>query len=154
MEHSPSATNKGVIRLSFVKYKSLLRFMIVGSINTGIDFLLFVFLMRVVGVNYLIAQTASYAFGVMNSFIMNKAWTFGNTMPAESIPKQFVQFLTLNILSLLISLVGLKTLTGYLGVNILLAKMMVTVITWSVRYIGYKYWVFEGKRSLKGCGNL
>lgn len=154
MENSSSGTRKGLFRLSFTKYKSFLRFMVVGSVNTGIDFLLFLFLMRVLGVNYLVAQGISYCFGVVNSFVMNKAWTFDNTSPGESIPKQFVRFLTLNILSLSISLTGLKTLSEYFGVNIYLAKIMVTVITWSIRYIGYRYWVFENNRSLKGCDNL
>ena len=154
MENSTISNKEGILQLFFAKHKAFLRFMIVGSINTGIDFWLFVFLMRVMGVNYLIAQTLSYTFGIINSFIMNKAWTFDDASPGENITKQFVQFLTLNILSLLISLAGLKTFNGYLSVNILLAKIMVTVITWSVRYIGYRYWVFGSNRSLKSCGNL
>ncbi|CAA7601978.1 GtrA-like protein [Acididesulfobacillus acetoxydans] len=118
------------------------RFLLVGCVNTGVDFLLFLLLIRAAGMNYLLAQTISYCFGVLNSFIMNKLWTFDNAGQSMSTQSEFVQFFGLNILSLGISLLGLKTLNDFLGVNIYLAKIAVTGVTWSVRYIGYRYWIF------------
>ncbi|KLU61632.1 GtrA-like protein [Peptococcaceae bacterium CEB3] len=142
MQNSLRAPAKDLNRFSLARYKSLWRFLLVGCVNTGVDFLLFLLLIRTAGINYLLAQTVSYCFGVVNSFTMNKLWTFDNARQSMSTRLEFVQFVGLNVLSLGISLLGLKVLNDYLGVNIYLAKVAVTGITWSVRYIGYKYWVF------------
>jgi len=154
LANGAAATLKGFLRSSFARYKMLGRFLIVGLVNTGVDFLLFLFLMRVAGVNYLVAQIVSYSFGVVNSFLMNKAWTFEDAGRTMSTPVQLVQFVALNILALSLSLIGLKTFNGYLGLNIYLSKILVTGVTWSVRYTGYRFWVFGGRRNMKGCENL
>ena len=151
MQNSAPASGKEMIRLFSARYRCLWRFVLVGLVNTGVDFLLFLFLVRVAGINYLLAQTVSYCFGMVNSFIMNKLWTFAKTGQDISTHLQFIQFAGLNVLSLGGSLLGLKILNDYLGVNIYLAKILVTGVTWSIRYVGYRYWVFARRGSIRGC---
>lgn len=52
-----------------------LKFCIVGGLNKAIDFLVFSFL-SYLGVYYIIAQCVSYGCGVLNSYLLNRAWTF------------------------------------------------------------------------------
>lgn len=146
MDSAENIDAKGFIANAVAKHKSLWRFLLVGFLNTGVDFLIFLFFMRVIGVNYLVAQTISYSFGVVNSFIMNKTWTFDKGDRGMNTPVQFAQFVALNILSLSVSLIGLRSLNAFLGVNIYLAKILITGVTWSIRYVGYKHWVFSDRR--------
>ena len=106
------------------------------------------------GINYLLAQAVSYCFGVVNSFILNKTWTFDKARQEMGTQLQFIQFFALNILCLSISLIGLKSLNDYLAMNIYLSKITATGVTWSIRYIGYRYWIFAGRRSMKECETI
>lgn len=129
------------------KYKSLIRYVIVGVINTGVDFLVFTLLNSFFSAHYAVSQTAGYGAGVLNSFLMNKFWTFEDKKVNRKTYSQAVKFTVINLLSLGISIYGLKLLTGNVGLNMYVAKGCVTFITFAVNYIGYKLWVFDGKRS-------
>lgn len=124
-------------------YRPLWRFGVVGLVNTGLDYLFFLFLVRI-GVNYLIAQAASYTMGVINSFLMNRAWTFGNS--GRETGDSLLRFLAVNGLSLALSVAGLRALSASGGVSVYLAKIAVTAFPWVIRYLGYKYWAFGMKR--------
>ena len=58
------------------------RFCLVGGINTGVDLLIFNGLLWIgptQNTTYLLAYNSfAYAFGAINSFILNKYWTFQN----------------------------------------------------------------------------
>lgn len=60
----------------------LLRFCIVGTTNTVIDFLLYYFLTRYFGFTgdlIYFAKGIAVAFAVLNSFFLNRVWTFKQT---------------------------------------------------------------------------
>jgi putative flippase GtrA len=57
------------------KYAQFIKFNIVGVLNTGVDFAVFTLLLGV-NVPYQAAQCVSYAAGTLNSFLLNKFWTF------------------------------------------------------------------------------
>lgn len=131
--------------------RSLFKFGIVGCINTGVDFGVFTLLWDVLGVNYIISQAAGYTAGILNSFLMNKYWTFaaGNSKIHTSV--QFVRFVAVNAISLGISLLGMKLLNTLPGMNMYVAKITVTVVVQAVNYLGYRLWVFRGvSRSREG----
>ena len=54
----------------------MFKFGIVGLINTGISLLTFILLSDVLKINDKISDVASYVIGLINSFILNKLWTF------------------------------------------------------------------------------
>lgn len=125
-----------------VKNKSFLRFGIVGCINTGVDFLVYT-LLSFVGVDKLIAQAYAYTAGLLNSFMLNKNWTF-KTKKTNTI-NEFLKFLPINMISLGFTLVGIWILCDVLTVNVFLAKGILTVFAQLINYFGYKVWVFEEK---------
>lgn len=124
------------------KSPSLFRFASVGCINTMVDFAVFIILNNVFGVNYLICQLTGYSAGVLNSFIMNKVWTFQSKTSRFHTSVQFARFIIVNLVSLGLSLVGIKLLSGYADVNVYIAKVMVTFVAQAVNYLGYRFWVF------------
>lgn len=129
-----------------------IKFGLVGVMNTAVDFLVFTLLM-LAGVHYLAAQVASYAAGTVNSYVVNKLWTFkgaglspekGGSTGGRKDSGEFLRFMAVNIGTLLLSLLFLYILKSGLGLNALLAKLLVTGVTVIVNYIGSKLWVFRG----------
>ena len=127
------------------RYRSYWRFALVGCSNTAVDFGVFTFLQAVFQLNYILCQVAAFIAGISNSFILNKMWTFESKTTHFDSSIQFTKFVIVNLVSLGMSLVGLKLLNGNLAVNIYLAKVAVTVVTQAVNYSGYRFWVFSDK---------
>lgn len=123
----------------YEKYKSIVRFGFVGVINTGVDFLVFSLLYSFFGLDKLLCQIAGYGMGIVNSFIMNKLWTFENKKTRFNTINQLVLFVIVNLVSLGISLIGLQVL----DINVYAAKIIVTIFAQVVNYCGYRFWVFK-----------
>lgn len=129
----------------FEKYQSLIRFIIVGCVNTGVDFFVFSALHSFAGVDKLLCQIAGYSMGIINSFIMNKLWTFESTKPSINTTNQIIRFIAINLASLGISLLGLNYFTKYYGLSIYTAKVIVTLMSQAINYMGYKFLVFANR---------
>lgn len=127
----------------YKKYIRLIRFGIVGVINTGVDFGTFTVFSALLNTNPLVSQVIGYSAGVANSFVMNKLWTFESKSSKAGTQVELVKFIVINAASLGISLAGLKVLNGQLGVNVYIAKAIVTVLAQIVNFLGYKLWVFR-----------
>lgn len=124
------------------KYKVVLKFGIVGVINTAVDFIIFS-LLSVLGVHYTISQIAGYSGGTLNSFILNKFWTFEAGENKKKSTQEILQFVLVNMLSLVITEVGLSVLINNFSFNIYIAKICVIVLAQAVNYFSYKFWVFR-----------
>lgn len=127
------------------KYRSLIRFIIVGCINTGVDFFTFSILHSLFGLDKMISQISGYSMGVVNSFILNKLWTFENKRSKVNTTNQLIRFIAVNLISLVVSLLGLKLLNEAYGINIYISKLIITGMAQAVNYAGYKLWVFDSK---------
>jgi putative flippase GtrA len=128
-----------------------IKFGIVGVMNTGVDFLVFTLLLWA-GMHYLAAQPLSYGAGTLNSYIVNKLWTFrvrsspsAGSRYKHGIKAEFIRFLLLNLATLLLSITLLYLLKDGLGIQALAAKLLVTAVTVVVNYAGSKLWVFRPK---------
>lgn len=72
------------------KFGQFIKYGLVGVVNTLITGVILFTLMNFFGVSYKTSNTAGYIAGFINSFIMNKLWTFkDNKAPAT---KQFLRF--------------------------------------------------------------
>jgi putative flippase GtrA len=124
-----------------------LRFCMVGLGNTTIDFTVF-FLLNRVGVLYLLAQVLSYSAGVVNSFVLNRKWTF--RMARKTNFAEVAKFIIVNGLSLLLSSSMLYILHDANHMNLWLAKIAATAVGIAVNYIGSYVWVFAENKPLAG----
>ncbi len=141
--------NKGVniiiqkIKLLLTTYKRPIRFITVGVMNTLVDFLLFFICYQAIGIYYTISQVIGYSGGVINSFIWNKLWTFESKNNKGQTALEFLRFMVINGISLSVSVIGIKWLVETASWNVLLAKVLVTLIAQLINYTGYKLWVFK-----------
>lgn len=127
-----------------VKYKSFIRFAIVGVINTLVTIAINTLCNNVFHLYYKISWVFGFTGGVTNSYIMNKLWTFeskgGN---AKKTAKEMLQFLTVNLISLGATTLGLTYFVENMGLNENIAQLPTIVISQFINYFGYKLWVFK-----------
>jgi putative flippase GtrA len=118
---------------------AMLKFGLVGLLNTGVDFAVFTVL-TLWDVPLLIAQCISYACGVLNSFIMNRTWTFQRS---GQLTGQLIRFSSLSLLMLLITYGLLVWLNHYFGWPILISKISASGMCLIVNFAGSRLWVFK-----------
>lgn len=116
----------------------LIRFNLVGVLNTLVDFCVF-FLLNGVGTGYLAAQICSYGCGTINSYLFNKYWTFGK---AGITLAEIVRFAAVNLTALLLSVLLLHLLHSHAGLGLAPAKIAATLLTMLVGFFGTRFWVF------------
>ena len=123
--------------------KRIIRFGCVGCLNTLVDFGVFTLINSFFGVNYIVSQILSYSSGTLNSFVLNKFWTFNDTKTNKKTTKEMVQFIVVNSASLGVSLIGLSILMNDSSMNSSFAKIISMVLAQVVNFLGYRFWVFD-----------
>jgi putative flippase GtrA len=137
--------------------KQFSKFIIVGGINTGIDFAIFNTEMAITGIDTgtpLIAfNIISFSVAVINSYYMNKYWTFddGRPLKEKSTSMKFSQFIGVSLVGIGINSTIVYAFTSLIPpmfglspriwVNI--AKLFATGASLVWNFVGYKLWVFK-----------
>lgn len=124
------------------KFLELIKFGIVGVLNTLVDFVIYTILVFLFNMLPSISQGISYSAGIVNSFILNRRWTFKQAKESNT-KKQAMKFILVNGVSLAASSFVIGLLTTTLGFNVIIAKLIVTALTQVINYLGYKLIVFK-----------
>lgn len=117
----------------------LIKFALVGVVNTSIDLAVYA-LLTWCGLNYIIAQCISYSAGVLNSYMMNRKWTFERKGKGSN--REFFAFIGVNLISLVLTSLLLTLFYQWLGISLLISKLLVTAVSIGTNYIGTKQFVF------------
>ena len=125
------------------KLKYISRFSATGILNTLVDFCVFTICESLFGIYYTLSQIIGYSFGIINSFIFNKKWTFGSKISNKKVYYELIQFIVVNICSLTITVVCMRFLVNNFSINIYISKVIVTLIAQVVNFLLYKLWVFN-----------
>ena len=124
-----------------------IRFGMVGVCNTVIDFLIFWILHTFFDVNKYYAQIVSYCISVLNSYAMNKKFTFKVDEKANA--AALLKFFTVNLVSLSASLLVFRLLDGIIvtgygsKIDALAIKILATFVVTTINFLGSKLWVFK-----------
>jgi len=122
-----------------------LKFNMVGLLNTAIDFAVFAVLIWT-GLYYVIAQLLSYAAGMLNSYIWNSRFTFGDTRrrhDSKADLGRMVRFAVWNAIMLGLSILLLAAFAELTAIGEIYAKAVVTVIIVAINFYGSKRFVFK-----------
>jgi len=117
------------------------RFGIVGVLNTGLDFAVFSTLVFGLDWHVVPANTASYSVAVINSYLLNKYWTFGDRSQGREAVARGVRFVAFNLVGL-----GLGNLTVWAlaqQVPVLAAKVGATALTFVWNYWTNRRFVYR-----------
>lgn len=117
----------------------VIKFGFVGGINTAIDFAVFS-LLAWTGLPYVLAQCCSFLCGNVNSYFMNRKWTFSQKGSGNRSEK--LKFLSVSLTSLLLTTGVLIGLHQYLQAPLLISKLLSAGGGMAVNYLGSRLWVF------------
>ena len=128
------------------------RFAIVGGLNTLIDWAVYFILVGLYPIEsvifYTFAKGVSYLCGMLNSYLLNRCWTFNGSQSTNEV-RRLIRFLLVNTVSL-----GINSLSIYVFLNLNLSHItslfLATALTFSFNFTLNKLWVFrENKMMVK-----
>lgn len=149
------------------------KFVLVGGLNTLMDWGILVFLIfffrkyfdvdssdvlftvfSLTIVYYSLFKGISFILATTNSYIWNKFWTF-TRKTTEKVGKEFLQFIVISIIGFLINVgiasVIFKFISPVAGLNVdqwaILSAAIATAISMIWNFLGYKFIVFDTKKS-------
>ncbi len=118
-----------------------LRFGLVGGLNTAIQYGLFIVLFRLAGVPMVVASACGYLAGTVNSYFINRSWTF--RIGRARTTGEFTRFLIVNLLAMGMNLLTLKLLVSRAGLSPEVAQMCAIGSSLVANFAGNKLWTFR-----------
>ncbi|MFA5392154.1 MAG: GtrA family protein [Candidatus Paceibacterota bacterium] len=130
-----------------------MRFILVGFLNTAVDFgilnILMVIFRVYAGWSFSLFKAISFVFAATNSYFLNKFWTFQKQDKAKI--REFSRFLVISIIAFLTNVSLSSFLVNKIGPQFNLSPILwanlstlITVgITILINFFGYKYLVFK-----------
>ena len=126
-------------------FEQLVKFGIVGVIAFVIDYGLLVVLTELAGVNYLISATISFAVSVVFNYVASMRYVFARREDMSR-HREFVIFVGLSVVGLLINDALMYLGTDIMGISYLVVKLFATVVVMAWNYITRKIFL-ENKQA-------
>lgn len=123
------------------------RFAVVGLINLGIDLAVFSIALYVLDLHLIVANTIAYSVATVNSYAMNKYWTFAGRSAPEVSATEFTRFVLFNLVGLALSNVAVFIFAKF--VLPIVAKLGAVGVTFVWNYLTIKRFVFHNSETIK-----
>jgi putative flippase GtrA len=136
--------------MKFPLAKNLLRFLLVGGLNTLLVYLVFKGLLAL-GLHYLAAAAVGWAVGVAISYVLNRRFTFEVSHKADL--REFSTFVSGYLLQLGVGQVTYWLLMGVLDVGADLAFLCNLVLTTAISF-AFMRWVAFRHRPQSQVGHV
>jgi putative flippase GtrA len=129
---------------SFVLTHPLARFIVVGCANFVVSFAAFYGSYHYLplggfGGRGAVANVLAYAAGMLNSFVLNRAWTF---RAEGAVAMHAWRFTLLNAATLAASTLLVLVLVDWVGFSELAVWLPLTIAILVTHYLGMKHWAF------------
>jgi putative flippase GtrA len=111
----PEMTDQQLRRRTIIQ---MIRFALVGALNTGMDFVVFLALVHLANVHFAIANLISYSLAAVNSFVINRFWTFSDRERTGSAAREAGVFAMVTLLGLAVSSTTILALEPFMGATI------------------------------------
>jgi len=121
------------------------RFVVVGCLNFVVSFAAFYAAYRLLPVSGrgALANVLAYAAGLLNSFALNRLWTF---RAQGSVGVHALRFGLLNAATLVSSTLIVLFLVDWAGLPALAVWLPLTIAILTAHYLGMKHWAFAARR--------
>lgn len=117
-----------------------LKYSIVGFLNLLFGLAVFYIFYEFLFVkNYLIAFTASWALGILLTYLINFIWVF---KPEDKLTfrRKILKYATVYICSYVVNIYLLELLVRQTGYHPLILQMFILPIVVVINFLGFKYW--------------
>ena len=121
------------------------RFCVTGGLNTLVDFVVFFLLTSSLNWPVIPSQVLRYSAGILNSYCINRRWTFQTRNRFFS--REMLLFIGVNLAVLGVSVLSVWALTSRIGLGVLLSKLCTTALTMVLGFILNRLVVFRNRAS-------
>lgn len=121
----------------------LVKFGITGVMNTAVDFLVYTLLVSFFSMGLYVSQIISYSCGMLNSYVVNRKWTFSTKNGFFS--GELVRFIVLNLSMMLLGMGIIYVCTQKLMFHKLVAKLISTLLVLIINFLISNFWVFRSR---------
>ena len=129
-----------IVKTLYKKFHHLVLYGIIGSFSSGLDFLIYTFLVQLVGLQYLVANCISVVAGISTSFYLNRNYNF---KVKDHTKRRFSIFLTVGLCGLVMSNLILYLCIDNLGMDKLISKLLSIVLVVFFQFLVNKYLTFK-----------
>jgi dolichol-phosphate mannosyltransferase len=119
----------------------LAKFGVVGLSGYVVNLVVYAFLLKQVGLHYLVAASVSFLVAATNNYIWNRLWTFRHQR--GHVAYQGLRFLIVAVLAYGANLLVLTGLVEVVGVDKIVAQAIAIVLVTPLNFIGNKLWSFR-----------
>lgn len=124
------------------------RFVVVGSLNFVVSFAAFYASYQYLPLGQAsgrgaVANVVAYGAGLLNSFLLNRLWTFRAEGP---VGVHALKFVLLNAATLFASTLIVLLLVDRAGLPALAVWLPLTLVILAAHYLGMKHWAFAERR--------
>lgn len=136
-----------VLRLALQRQglRQLIKFGLVGIINTLIDWLTYWLVITATGWNLQIlkqiAKALSFVVSASSSYVMNRKWTFRSTN--QNITKEASKFFIVASFGLILNNLFFYIITGIFGYRDIFGLIIATALVTGWNFLANKYWTFR-----------
>lgn len=120
-----------------------IRFAVVGSISTVINYSIFFFLFQFAEIHYLLASAIGFVVGIFVSYFLNRAFTFKSS--TENKGREFLSYLCVCLVSLGLSIFTLRIAVSFFMINPLLSNVFAICVSTFSNFFGAKSFVFRSR---------
>jgi glycosyltransferase involved in cell wall biosynthesis len=131
-------------RLGFVPRQQLVRFSMVGVINTLVDLSAYIYILNSYAFfasHLLLAKGFSFLLGTVSSFLLNRYWTFHKTTRLTI--TEIVRFYLTVAGGLILDLLSLSFFLSIIHMNAVIAAFFATLIAFIWNFLLSKLWVYS-----------
>ncbi len=121
--------------------QKFLRFLVTGGLSTIINYACFWGLYTLEVCSYIWASIFGYTVGLIFGYFLNKFWTFEAKSRHDL--QEIIKYITVYIISLIISTGVLYLLVEYLGVDPKIGQVGAIMVSTILNFIGLKIFVFK-----------
>jgi len=123
--------------------RQIIKFGVVGTTNVVLDMVIYYILTRYFDLHYLIAATISFVIVVTWSFNFNRKWTFKLQNSFKKLKTQYVEFVLVNILVLILNVAVLYLLVDLFSIFDLISKVIASIVIGLINFFINKFWTFR-----------
>lgn len=130
--------------------RKMLRFCVVGAVNTAVDFAVYALVIRLVPwkYNHLLGQALGFAAGTLNAYFMNGGWVFRDKGGERKKGKKvLLRTFAGYAVTFLLSEGLLMLWVDGLGMNKYLAKLINLCVTVPLNYVINRLWTFREEKT-------
>lgn len=128
------------------RYRTFIKYCLVGCLVTGVDFIVFAFCFYQVTFGSIASKLFAFAVAIVVSYLLNRTWTFRGGK--QRVHVQFSKFLMVSIMGAGLSGVAIYSQVDLLAVHPLIANGVTSALVLSWNFLANKHWTFRVSRQL------